>query len=277
MNDNNLLPKEERGIITLSDTVRVTDPCYDMDVWCAGTIRNVLPGKFECFSQKTNKGNWEIRIANIEIRHKDYPDVEPTEYLSDIHIGVDSGQCGLFDKTYFSDICKNKETKDNFYDTVDALTYIKKEINNPNYTTFEKSKYFKPEFKILNHQSIEDVFKDYETLNAMKEALKKEKDKSVRKLMKKKLEAEPLYAGYIRNKIKYESDDCSKKTIVGGGYEANIIDDKGFVSASGDGDGSYICFVGRNKEGKVVSIKVDYYPDYELLEEMESEENEQSI
>lgn len=172
-----LLPKEEKGIITLSDAVRVTDPCYDLDTWCAGTIKNVLPGEFKCYSQKTDMGeDWGIRVANIEVRHKDYPDVEPTEYLSDLDVGVDSGQCGLFDDAYFAGFCDNDEKKDEFYHNVCNLTY---------------------------------------------------------------------------------KDGC----------EADTIDDKGFVSASGNGDGSYACFVGRNEDGKVVSIKIDYYPDYELLEE----------
>lgn len=35
--------------IQLSDMVRVTDPCYDMDVWCAGTLKDVLPGGIRLF------------------------------------------------------------------------------------------------------------------------------------------------------------------------------------------------------------------------------------
>ena len=39
---------EKIGKIKLSDKVRVSDPGYDMDVWCAGTIENVLPGNYLC-------------------------------------------------------------------------------------------------------------------------------------------------------------------------------------------------------------------------------------
>lgn len=29
------------------DKIRVTDPCYDMETWCAGTLENVKPGTWE--------------------------------------------------------------------------------------------------------------------------------------------------------------------------------------------------------------------------------------
>ena len=33
--------------ITLGQRVRVTDPCYDLDVWCTGTLDNVKAGVYK--------------------------------------------------------------------------------------------------------------------------------------------------------------------------------------------------------------------------------------
>ena len=89
-----LLPLGKR--ITLSEKVRISDPSYRMDTWCAGTLNNVLPGEYECYVQY-----YSNRIARIEVRHIGHTDIEPTE-LSDIDVGVDSGQCGIYDLDYFA-------------------------------------------------------------------------------------------------------------------------------------------------------------------------------
>lgn len=272
-----LQPKEKNGTIFLSNAVRVTDPCYDMDTWCAGTIENVLPGDFDCFSQKADTGSWGIRVANIEIRHKDYPDVEPTEWVSDIDVGVDSGQCGLFDNLYFSSLCEDEEEKEKFYEEVCDLTYGEKMIDNPNYVPFEKSKYFSNNFKFLKNRPFHDVLDDCKALRELKKSLKTEKDNPYGNLTEK-LELLPIYEKYVNNHIDYSHDFCSEKRIMDSAFKADVIDDKGFVSSSGDGDGSYTCFVGRNKDGQVVSVKIDYYPDYELLEEMQAKnQTEQEV
>lgn len=190
------------GTITLSDKVRVTDPCYDIDTWCAGTLDTVLPGEFECsyaidkVTLDGDENNQYDSITSIEVHHKDYPNIKATEYMKDICVGVDSGQAGIFDFAMFEDVCSDDELKDKFYNEVCDLTI---------------------------------------------------------------LETQKLGKGYI---------------IIPCG---NTIYNKGLVSASGDGDGSYACFVGRNDEGQIVAIKIDYYPDYELLEEIENDEMNQDI
>lgn len=279
-----LQPKEKNGMITLSNAVRVTDPCYNMDTWCAGTIENVLPGDFDCFSQKADTGDWGIRIANIEVRHKDYPDVEPTEWISDIDVGVDSGQCGLFDNLYFSSLCEDTVEKENFYEEVCDLTYEEKMIDNPNYVSFEESKYYSSDFEFLKNRSLSDIYSDYKVLCELKDSLEKDRDDLSNRndlsksAITKKLKDFPLYNKFIKRHLDYMHDLCSEKRIMDCSFEANTIDDKGFVSSSGDGDGSYTCFVGRNKDGQVVSVKIDYYPDYELLEEMQAKnQTEQEV
>ena len=83
-----LLETEALGIIELNNKVRISDPCYSVDEWCAGTLENVLPGTYHCFYQKVDCGDWGTRIASIEVRHESYLDIEPTE-VTNIDVGVD--------------------------------------------------------------------------------------------------------------------------------------------------------------------------------------------
>ena len=100
---------EEIGTISLNSRVRISDPCYDMETWCAGSLENILPGTYRCFYQRTGEG----RIAAIKVVHLGYNSTEPTE-IQAIDVGVDSGMCGIYDEEYFSSNCK----KDEWYDEI---------------------------------------------------------------------------------------------------------------------------------------------------------------
>ena len=224
-----LFDKEEIGSIELGNKVRISDPCYDVNTWCAGTLESVLPGEYQCFMQRTDMKDWGVRIANIEVRHKDYLDVEPIE-LQDIDVGVDSGQAGIYDLDYFIEARKDKNGKDEWYDRVCDTTYVTKD--NPEYVPFKQSSYWKEDFKELNGN-----------VALMLECIKAESDYR-----------------FSKEGVLFVSE-----------LTAGILDNKCFVSSSGDGDGSYVCFVGRNDEGKIVSIKMDYYYGYEEDEEYDEE------
>lgn len=229
-----LLEKENVGTIELEDKVRVSDPCYDVDTWCAGTLENVLQGKYQCYSQDVDAGDWGIRVASIEVRHEDYLDVEPTE-LQDIDVGVDSGQAGIYDLNYFIKAREDKDGEDAWYKRVCDLTFGY--FDNPNYIPFNKSIFW------------EDDFEEAE-------------------LVTKKLTQE-LALKYIKAKNKYRDSIVSKEMI--GKFISSTLDNKCLVSSSGDGDGSYHCFVGRNENGKIVSIKIDYYYGYDEDDEYDEE------
>ncbi len=40
---NIALPSENGRDIELGDKVMVSDPCYDLDIWCQGVLENVKP------------------------------------------------------------------------------------------------------------------------------------------------------------------------------------------------------------------------------------------
>ena len=115
-----------------SGTVRVSDPCYEPDIWCAKTVKDMLAGKFNCKARVKDCGDWGKRIATLTIRHEDYPKGGFDEYLGSV--GVDSGQCGFFDPEYYE---KNQpdddfNNKESWYRRVCELT-----LNEPDWGTID--------------------------------------------------------------------------------------------------------------------------------------------
>lgn len=100
----------------------VSDPCYEVGTWCAGTLANVLNGKWLGFVQQGNFNNWGNRIHSLIIIHneiandKQFQSVEKVSIdimngdleviNSGIDVGVDSGQAGFFDPAFY----KNDES-----------------------------------------------------------------------------------------------------------------------------------------------------------------------
>ena len=121
--------------IELGKKVIISDPGYNMDTWCIGILNDVLPGTYKCFYEIIEDNSWGRRIASIEVKNKDYEFYDFSENL-DVEIGVDSGQCGIYDYDYF----KQNNQKEDWYDKICNLTYIEEE--NPNYKNFYESKYY---------------------------------------------------------------------------------------------------------------------------------------
>lgn len=74
--------------------IRVTDPCYTPDTWCAGTF-------------KAKDGKWHARFERVDgyvgsllISHEMAGDVKAEEMLEH-DLGVDSGQLGFFDSARY--------------------------------------------------------------------------------------------------------------------------------------------------------------------------------
>lgn len=108
-------------MITLGDfeltspIMRVSDPCYDRDVWCCGTFGKCKLGTWEAGVLKSDEGPWGVRCAVLVVRHKDTgPDFDairlPQVYRmtrgwlkQPMEVGVDSGQAGFFDEAFYQD------------------------------------------------------------------------------------------------------------------------------------------------------------------------------
>lgn len=82
-----------------SGRVRVSDPCYEKDTWCAGTIDNVENGNWEAYIKFDKKIVSEL-IAIFDDISKEV--LKTSNWIEeDIEVGIDSGQCGIFDDKFY--------------------------------------------------------------------------------------------------------------------------------------------------------------------------------
>jgi len=93
---------------TSSDVLRISDPCYDKKVWCTGTLKNCKVGEWSAFIKYSFEGAWGTRVAEIIAVFGDLSINGVDELLnislwenSNISVGVDSGQCGIFDESKY--------------------------------------------------------------------------------------------------------------------------------------------------------------------------------
>ena len=83
------------NFIQLGSEVRVSDPCYDNDVWCKTNLSNVLPGRYKVDVEQSNEGSWGVRNSILQVIHEDYVG-KNLIWEEHSEIGVDSGQAGIF-------------------------------------------------------------------------------------------------------------------------------------------------------------------------------------
>lgn len=101
---NNLTSNSLGSFESTTGVFVVSDPCYDLGTWCAGELKNVKNGTWNAIVRKSDEGDWGIRCAEIIAYHESVgeTDLEKLDWkLTDIYVGVDSGQAGFFDKDLF--------------------------------------------------------------------------------------------------------------------------------------------------------------------------------
>lgn len=93
------------GFAVKSGKIRVSDPCYKPDTWCAGTFPAKNGTWFASLEMLCDTGGWGNRVAALTIRHESLKAlmVSPSEKLG-ITVGVDSGQCGFYDEGEYDGI-----------------------------------------------------------------------------------------------------------------------------------------------------------------------------
>lgn len=113
--DTKVNPKSGEEKILLSDRVIISDPCYDIGTWCTGTLDNVLPGPY-VVKYDMNE-SFGLRVSALAVIHEDYTSSEyEWEEIENAYIGVDSGECGIYDSKFFETIKSDKEIDKKFYD-----------------------------------------------------------------------------------------------------------------------------------------------------------------
>ena len=58
--------------IRLGRKVRVSDPCYGTETWCAGTLDNVREGLYNVEVEMSDKGMWGNRVKSLTVVHAGY-------------------------------------------------------------------------------------------------------------------------------------------------------------------------------------------------------------
>ena len=108
------------GTFELTGSVmRVSDPCYDKDTWCSGSISDCMPGRWDAAVSYLDEGKFGVRVALLAAKHAEtvrsftlcnglWSDDEYIHYPSgwtvcNFTVGVDSGQAGFFDEAYYQD------------------------------------------------------------------------------------------------------------------------------------------------------------------------------
>jgi hypothetical protein len=84
-----------------SGKLRVSDPCYERDTWCAGVLDKVRNGIWNGHVVRVDESCdvWGgIRNAELHAYHSDLNKLPDRWTKTKIDVGVDSGQAGIFDE-----------------------------------------------------------------------------------------------------------------------------------------------------------------------------------
>ena len=88
----------------VSGKLAISDPCYDVDVWCRGDLENCKLGSWLASALEKHMGAWGHRICKLIAVHEDYQDQElGISEHAPFEVGVDSGQAGIFDAAHYQD------------------------------------------------------------------------------------------------------------------------------------------------------------------------------
>lgn len=242
-----VLPSENGQDIELGDKVVISDPCYDLDTWCNGVLENVKPGIWHTKAENLNVNHWGERCSALIAWHEDVeaPDEDDFEETG-IHVGVDSGQAGIYDYDHFAYIKDDKDRDENWYDSIRTFGTVRKPM-----TVLRK--YLAEQLRPLheNRMTLEkelgwgNLFDNQEYLEAYRS--------------EKNMEMKTYYYGVDEQSLR---DGLAN-------YHVNYIwtDKHSVVTSSGFGDGGYSCYVAKNEAGQIIGIKIDYFPTYDEDEE----------
>lgn len=87
------------GTVAFGPKVLATDPCYTVDTWCNALVDGVLPGEWDGYALEIEDSGFGRRVAIQVAHHRNHPVKAWSTCWRTLsgNVGVDSGQCGLFD------------------------------------------------------------------------------------------------------------------------------------------------------------------------------------
>lgn len=88
------------------ETLIISDPAYDFSTWCNGKINFAKQGTWHAFVDRMDTQALGIRNSHLIVVHEEYAS-ESIYTLGEWNvipalIGVDSGQCGIFNAKHFN-------------------------------------------------------------------------------------------------------------------------------------------------------------------------------
>ena len=168
---------------------------------------------------------------------------EPNDFEeTDICVGVDSGQAGIYDYNHFAHIKDDEKSDERWYDSIQTFAYKRQPVT-------PVGRYLIDKIKPLHQKRI--------TLRKELESAETELERDLGNRIELELfhqETELMIKG-SQYGIQGESlNDYRVSTPV------NCIwtDKHSVVTSSGIGDGSYDCYVAKNEAGQIIGIKIDY-------------------
>lgn len=235
-------PKTTKGRnIQLYDKVRVTDPCYDSDVWCAGVLENVLPGTYKTYMTELANGA-DVRVGLLSIWHESVTDhialVNKRE-KADISVGVDSGRAGFIDESFYQSLLKTKNDDCEDWDGELELYKVRKVQLTEDEITLCENFFLVSNYCRLVEQrgrvlSVEEI-KEWTTKgDIIKDLLEKEYGISFPELA-----------------LKTKTKNVHENVIA-------TPNQKGAFTSSGYGDGMYSCYICKNDKGQIVGMMLDF-------------------
>lgn len=239
-----ILPSKNGRDIELGDKVVISDPCYDLDIWCQGVLENVKPGTWHTKAENLNVNCWGNRCSTLIAWHEDVEEPDEDDYeLTGIDVGVDSGQAGIYDYNHFAHIKGDENRDEQWYDSIQTFVYRRQPVTPVGRYLIDKIKPIH-----MTRIALEEKFK--ETNNEL------DKQASL-ELFRHEMELKR--EGFQYGIYDESLDDYKVSTPV------NCIwtDKYSVVTSSGLGDGSYNCYVAKNDVGQIIGIKIDYFPEYE--------------
>lgn len=96
------------GNITLNSKVVLSDPCFDIDMWCAAVLDSVKSGVYNCYVLQKDIPHWGQRICELCVVHST-ADVSFDQINTfSGSIGVDGGTAGIYDFDYYQQAHKDE-------------------------------------------------------------------------------------------------------------------------------------------------------------------------
>jgi len=102
----------------VSGEVMISDPCYSVPTWCQGTVK-ARNGIWSPDAQIVSIDGWGTRVVELVACHEDYFEIDQAHFMDEgpapvwkllsINVGVDSGQCGIFDLSHYRDDAAAKD------------------------------------------------------------------------------------------------------------------------------------------------------------------------